>query len=472
MLNRKKAKIICTLGPTCQDEKTLTDMIHAGMDVARLNFSHGSYEDHAQKIKMVREISAKVGKPIGILQDLQGPKIRVGKFENPPILLNPGDLFTLTIDNVVGNEHIVSVTYKNLPNDVELDNTILLSDGLIKLKVMQKDDKNIFCEVLNGGNLYDRRGINLPGVRISEPSLTEKDKKDLEFGLENGVDYVALSFVRKATDILQLRHFMGSRAVPIIAKLEKPEALNNLDAILEVTDGVMVARGDMGVEISAEKVPLVQKQIIEKCQILGKPVITATQMLDSMMSNPTPTRAEVSDVANAIFDGSDAVMLSGETAFGKYPVQSVAVMRSIIEEAEGQESYFRLRDLERGQDFGEDFSRSVCHAAYYSAREVNAKYIVVFTRTGYASRLMSNFRPCVPILALTSNAVILNQMTLYWGVTPLFLDRTMEIHDNLNELENFLSGKGLIAKGDCFIIVSGSSHASHGTNMMRLHSVE
>jgi len=470
-MRKSKAKIICTLGPACQDEAVLARLVEAGMDVARLNFSHGTYDDHLKMIRKVRDISAKLGKPVGILQDLQGPKIRIGKFENPPILLNPGDLFTITVDQVTGNEHIVSTSYKNLPSDVQDDDFILLSDGLIKLKVMKRDERNIFCEVINGGNLYDRRGINLPGVRISEPSLTEKDKQDLEFGLENGIDFVALSFVRKSTDILQLKHFMGSKAVPVIAKLEKPEALNNLDGILEVTDAVMVARGDLGVEISAAKVPSVQKQIIERCQVMGKPVITATQMLETMINNPVPTRAEVSDVANAIFDGTDAVMLSGESAFGKYPVESVAMMRAIIEEAEEKDSYFRLANLERGQDKSNDFAKSVCHAAYYSAREINAKYIVVFTQSGYSAQLMSNFRSCVPVLALTTDPLVQRKLTLLWGVTPVLLEKTIANQDNLKDLQDFLMQGKWVETGDRFVLIMGSSLDSHGTNMLRLHRV-
>jgi len=342
----RNAKIICTIGPACDSEEMLTKLAEAGMNVARLNFSHGSHEEHLQKMKLIRKVSKKLNKPIAILQDLQGPKIRIGKFAEPPISLNPGDLFTITTDEkTVGNENIVSTSYKNLANDVEFGDNILVNDGLIKLKVLEKTKVDIFCEVINGGSLYDRRGINLPGVKISEPSLTKKDKKDLEFGLANGIDYVALSFVREADSIRDIKKFMGKNRVPVIAKLEKPEALNNLDEIIAEADGVMVARGDLGVEIFSARVPVVQKEIIEKCIQAGKPVITATQMLDSMMTNPIPTRAETSDVANAVFDGSDAVMLSGETAFGKFPVESVTMMKSIICEAEQKPTYFRLKPV-------------------------------------------------------------------------------------------------------------------------------
>lgn len=468
---RRKAKIICTIGPSCDSVAILTALIEAGMNVARLNFSHGSHEDHLQKIKLIRKISQKLNKPIAILQDLQGPKIRIGKFEKPPIKLNPGDLFTITTKDIPGNEHIVSTSYKHLAKDLKVGDHVLVNDGLIKLKVLEKTAVDVFCEVVNGGSLYDKRGINLPGVKISEPSLTEKDKQDLLFGLEHGIDYVALSFVRDADSIREIKKFMAGKSVPVIAKLEKPEALHNLDEILEETDGVMVARGDLGVEISAERVPVVQKEIIEKSLLAGKPVITATQMLDSMMVNPIPTRAETSDVANAIFDGSDAVMLSGETAFGKYPLKSVEMMSSIIETAENKSSYFRLEPVQFCCTGKREFSHSICHSAYYAADEVKAKYIVVFTRSGYSAEVMSNFRPRVPILALTPNGKTRNRMALNWGVMPLLLENTLDITENLTPLEAFLKKGGWVEKGDVIVIIAGSTQVEGGTNLLRLHTI-
>jgi pyruvate kinase len=468
----RNAKIICTIGPASDSEKMLTKLAEAGMDIARLNFSHGTHEDHLKKIKLIRRISKKLNKPIAILQDLQGPKIRIGKFAEPPISLNPGDLFTITTDErAIGNENIVSTSYKNLANDVEFNDNILVNDGLIKLKVLEKTDKDVFCEVINGGSLYDRRGINLPGVKISEPSLTVKDKKDLKFGLANGIDYVALSFVREADNIRDIKKFMGKNRVPVIAKLEKPEALNNLDEIIAETDGIMVARGDLGVEIFSAQVPVVQKEIIEKCIQAGKPVITATQMLDSMMTNPIPTRAETSDVANAVFDGSDAVMLSGETAFGKFPVESVKMMESIIDEAEKKPTYFRLKPVERCHKENHEFAHSICYAAYYAADETDAKYIVVFTRSGYTAAVMSALRPEVPILALTPSENTMRKLTLYWGVTPIVLDKMLDVEDDMIQLEVYLKKNNWVKPGDNIVVISGSSREAGGTNSLRLHAI-
>ncbi len=470
-METKKAKIICTIGPASDSLEMLTKLANAGMNIARLNFSHGTHEEHLQKIKRIRKVSRQTGKIIAILQDLQGPKIRVGKFENPPIQLNPGDLFTLTTEDIQGNAHIVSTSYKKLADDVQIDDEILVNDGLIKLKVQYKKGKDIFCEVVNGGSLYDRRGINLPGVKVSEPSLTAKDKRDLKFGLEHGVDYVALSFVRDAESILQVKKIIGKHNVPVIAKLEKPEALENLDAIIEATDAVMVARGDLGVEIAASKVPVVQKHIIEKCLLAGKPVITATQMLDSMMVNPVATRAETSDVANAVFDGSDAVMLSGETAFGKYPLDSVKYMASIIRDAESNKTYFRKNLVLKKNIETPSFSHSVCQAAYYSAKETNATWIIVFTESGRTAQMMSNLRPLSRILALSGNKEVLNRMALLWGVTPSLITKRIEIVKDLSLLETYLKDKELVSSGDNVVIMAGSSKEEGGTNMLRLHQI-
>ncbi len=466
-----KAKIVCTIGPASESEPMLRKLILAGMDIARLNFSHGTHQEHLRKIERIRKVSGDIGKPVAIMQDLQGPKIRIGTFKNPPINLKQGDKFTITTRPVIGDQTIVSTTYQHLPLDVKPGDYILVNDGLIKLKVLSTDAENVYCEVVNGGSLYDRRGINLPGVKISEPSLTEKDKDDLKFGLEHHVDYVALSFVRDAESIVQLRQFMGKQAVPIVSKLEKPEALQNLEAIIKESDAVMVARGDLGVEISAEKVPSVQKQIIEKCLKYSKPVITATQMLDSMMVNPRPTRAEATDVANAIFDGSDAVMLSGETAFGKYPLESVEMMKSIIRESERHRQYFRIIPDQEMTFQEHRFSFSICHAAARAAEEIGARYIVVLTRSGYTARTMSHFRPSVPILALTSNLKTFRRMSLYWGVIPLFVADDLFVTDDLKDLQWLLSQGGWIKNEDRLIVIAGSSRKQGGTNLMRLHEV-
>ncbi|WP_457565515.1 pyruvate kinase [Caldithrix abyssi] len=466
-----KAKIICTIGPASEDEDTLKKIIQAGMDVARLNFSHGTHEEHRQKIERIRKVAAALGKPVAIMQDLQGPKIRIGRFKNPPVNLKPGNTFTITTRPILGDQSQVSTTYQNLPNDVKPGDVILVNDGLIKLRVQSKNATDVVCEVVNGGSLYDRRGINLPGVHISEPSLTDKDKEDVLFGLQQGIDYVALSFVRDAESIHELRAFMGERAVPIIAKLEKPEALENLEAIIDASDGVMVARGDLGVEISTEKVPSVQKTIIEKCMLKNKPVITATQMLDSMMVHPIPTRAEAADVANAIYDGSDAVMLSGETAFGSYPIESVKTMNNIIKESEKHQQFFRLKPDDRIENLLQDFPTSVCHSAYHSAFEIKARFIVVLTRSGFTALKMSNFRPEAPILALTTSPHTYRKMSLYWGVVPVLIENELFLTEDLSELEQMLKSGNWVKRSDRLVIIAGSSRQQGGTNLLRLHQV-
>ncbi len=472
MIRDRRAKIIGTIGPATDYSQILKEVFSAGLDVARLNFSHGSHEEHAKRIKMIRKAAEELKRPIAIMQDLQGPKIRIGKFVNPPVTLKQGHSFTITTRQFDGDEHVVSTSYERLPQDVKVGNTILINDGLIKLKVEDKNDTDVHCTVVNGGSLYDRRGINLPGVDISAPSLTEKDKNDLDFGLEQGVDYVALSFIRKAESIEEVKERIGNATVPVIAKLEKPEALDNLDAIIEASDVVMVARGDLGVEVSTEKVPHIQKMIIEKCRCKGKPVITATQMLDSMMVNAIPTRAEASDVANAVFDGTDAVMLSGETAFGKYPLKAVQIMDAIIKEAEQHRRFFRPNDVTGTTERTFTFSHAICRAASQNAHEIEARYIVVFTRSGYTARIMSCYRPGIPVIALTDNERVQKQLGLYWGVTPLLAPHSFSITHNMNELEDFLKEKNLVDEDDTLVIIAGSSMEKGGTNLMRLHRVK
>lgn len=469
-MDQKRAKIVCTIGPASSDKETLLKLVKAGMDVARLNFSHGSHEEHRKLIDLVREVSVETGKTIAVLQDLQGPKIRIGRFREGPVTLRNGEMFTITSEDIEGDLNRVSTTYKNLPKDLDPGDTILINDGLIKLEVESKTENELHCRVVTGGILYDRKGINLPGVHISEPSLTTKDREDLAFGLENGIDYVALSFVRDPNCILELKKLIGERQIPVVAKLEKPEALDNLDDIIATTDVVMVARGDLGVEISPELVPVVQKQIIEKCRLQGVPVITATQMLDSMMLNPVPTRAEVSDVANAIYDGSDAVMLSGETAFGKYPVEAVKMMHAIIRESE-RSNYFRisLSELEKKQK--STFSQSICHSASVGSRDIGARCIIVFSESGFTARMMSRYRPQVPIVALTSHVKSLSRMSLYWGTTPCLLKEKIELDRDLTDLEHFLENAGIVSGGDNIVIIAGSTLEEGGTNMIRLHRV-
>jgi len=403
---------------------------------------------------------------------LQGPKIRIGKFKKPPILLNPGDLFTITTEDILGNEHIVGTSYKKLADDVKAGDFILVNDGLIKLKVLEKKAPNIFCEVINGGSLYDRRGINLPGVKISEPSLTAKDKDDLRFGLDNGIDLVALSFVRDAESIYQLREFMGDQRVPIVAKLEKPEALNNQDAIIEAANIVMVARGDLGVEICAERVPVVQKLIIEKCLQAGKSVITATQMLDSMIHNPRPTRAEASDVANAIFDGTDAVMLSGETAMGKYPVEAVRMMDAIVRTAEANlERWGHWRGVP-GDEPRHDDALSLAIAARELAHDRDVAGIAVFTQTGRTAVLMAKTRPRVPILAFTPEERTYRRLAMHWGIIPYRVPFADTVERMLRHVETGLRTATHIETGEQVVVVAGFPvGAMRPPNFLLLHTV-
>lgn len=466
---QKRAKIICTLGPTSNTEEMITLLVQSGMDVARMNFSHGSHEEHLQRIKLVRKVSKKLNKPIAILLDLQGPKIRIGNFSKGPVTVKPGEEFCITTEDVDGSQERVSTSYKNLPRDLKKGDDILINDGLIRMQVKSTTRKEVICEVVIGGILFDRKGINLPGVKVSEPSLTKKDKEDLKFGLKHDVDYVALSFVREASDIRHIKEFMGEKSLPVVAKIEKPQALDDIDNIIAETDLIMVARGDLGVEISAEKVPVMQKMIIEKCQKSGIPVITATQMLDSMMVNPIPTRAEASDVANAIFDGSDAVMLSGETAFGKYPMEAVKMMSNIIIEAE-KGNYYRLQTERRGAFHGlMSSSRSICHTAYISANDIKANYIVVLSESGFSARILSKYRPDVHIVAITPNKKTFHKMALYWGITPSFTERRIVLHKDLKELEDHLKEHNLAKAGDKIVITAGAHSEEGGTNMLRLH---
>jgi len=466
----KNAKIIATLGPASQAEETLKELILQGLNVARLNFSHGSHEEHAALIQRIRKISADLDKPVAILQDLQGPKIRIERFKKTPVFLEKGQSFTLTTSQIEGNEYIVSTSYEHLPQDVKPGDHILVNDGLIKLEVQAVSDKDVFTIVINGGALYDRKGINLPGVVVSEPSLTKKDRLDLEFGLSQGVDYVALSFVRDAQSIRELRTLIKDKPVKIVAKIEKPEALTHLKEIIDTADVLMVARGDLGVEIPAEQVPVVQKHIIKACLKAGKAVITATQMLDSMMLNPVPTRAETSDVANAIFDGSDAVMLSGESAFGKFPVESVSMMNKIICAAEKEGSLLNSKKPLENDDHM-NFNHAVCRAAYFSANEIGAKYILVLTETGNSARMMSAYRPRVPILALTQNINTYRQLNLIWGIQPEKIDMIIKLDENLAGLDHILLSKKIVKKGDRLVVIAGTSGRVGGTDMLRYHTV-
>ena len=471
-VSRRRAKIVATLGPASNTESVLCDLVRAGVDVVRLNFSHGSFDEKLALIRMIRKISRDENKPICILADLQGPKIRTATLDgHKPVLLAAGQRLTITPRDVPGTAALVGTTFKTLAENVEPGSRILLSDGLIELRVERVSGQEVHCRVINGGVLGEHKGINLPGVKLRVPALTGKDREDLRFALKHGVDYIAVSFVRRPEDILLARSLIrrAKKETPVIAKLEKPEAIDNLDAILRVSEGVMVARGDLGVEMSPEKVPVVQKNIIARARELRRPVITATQMLESMTQNPRPTRAEASDVANAIFDGSDAVMLSAETASGKYPIEAVSMMASIIQEAEASIQEFPRPNsaLERLK-VAETVAELVCHAC----RELHMKLIAVFTHSGFTARLVSRYRPLVPIVAFSPEAATRRRMTLLWGVTSRHIPDIKKIEGLAVIAEKRLLEERLVKKGDVIGIVAGTPMGIRGTtNFMKFHVI-
>lgn len=469
----RRAKIICTIGPACNTEVTMRDLLRLGMDVARLNFSHGTHPDHAHNIERLRLAAEHEGRTVCILQDLQGPKIRTGPLErHEPVMLESGSVVTITPESVPGTAARISTTFPDLSREVTAGARILLSDGLIELRVRGVRGTDVLCDVLNGGMLGEHKGINLPGVAFSIPALTEKDRKDLEFGLKHSVDVVALSFVRTAADVNTVKQIIAGfkKDVPVIAKLEKPQAVDHLEEILEAADGVMVARGDLGVEMAPEKVPVIQKHVIRRAAAWRKPVITATQMLESMIENPRPTRAEASDVANAIFDGSDAVMLSAETASGQYPRESVSIMSRIVVEAERNMVEFeqtRRRRDRRGLSVAETICESIAHAA----EDLPMGAIAVFTETGNTARMISKYRPKVPIFAFTHMTSVVHRLNLYWGVHPVLCPQARSAEQMVNMAEQDLVARGVLKPGDVLGVVAGTRQASGSTNLMRLHVV-
>src|ERR1700676_3417444 len=471
IMNFRSAKIVCTLGPASDSAEMIERLMRAGMDVARLNFSHGTHEEHARTIKRLREASARLSKPIGILADLQGPKIRTGSLvDGKRVQLQAGKRFLITTREIAGTSAGVSTTYKRLPRDVSRGDRILLGDGLIELRVQSTTSNSVVCKVVNGGELGEHKGINLPGVKLRIPAMTARDRVDLAFALRHGANFVAVSFVRRAEDV-ELAKSAIKRArknVPVIAKLEKPEAIENLDAILRVADGVMVARGDLGVEMNPERGPVVQKTIIKRAREFRRPVITATQMLESMTENPRPTRAEASDVANAIFDGSDAVMLSAETASGKYPVEAVSMMARIIEEAESSIEEFPRPLLQERLKVAETVAELVCHAS----RELHMKLIAVFTHSGFTARLVSRYRPLVPIVAFSPEEETRRRMALIWGVSPQKISDVRKVDGLAVVAEKRLLQERLVRKGDVIGIVAGTPMGIRGTtNFMKFHVI-
>jgi pyruvate kinase len=453
-ISYNKTKIVATVGPASNNKDMLRSLIKEGVDVFRLNFSHGKHEDHLKVIQYVRELNTELGTSIALLQDLQGPKIRVNDIL-PGIEIVAGQKLTITTKEVMGNSELVSTSYKNLPNDVKVGDMILVDDGKIELKVVDIRNSEVVTQVVYGGPLKPRKGINLPFTKVSAPSLTEKDREDLEFGLNHNLDWVALSFVRRASDIEELRVILNKRGstTRIIAKIEKPEALENIDAIIAATDGIMVARGDMGVEIWMEEVPMVQKMLVDKCNKAAKPVIVATQMMESMIENPRPTRAETNDVANAVIDGADALMLSAETAAGKYPIEVIRSMVRTIGSVEKQgDIFYKFRETDPTSSYY--LTDCLILSACKLAKEVNAKAIVGMTQLGYSAYKASSHRPNANIFAFTDNPTIINSINLVWGSRAYLYDKASSTDDTIADVEHILKRDGHVKTGDIIIILA------------------
>lgn len=470
-----RTKIICTIGPATQSVEQIEKLIESGMDVARLNFSHGTHELHEMMIKNVREASKRKNEHVALLQDLCGPKIRTGKLKNKTVTLLPGAEVTFTIDEIVGDENRIPTTYKQLPVDVQTGDTILLDDGKLRVEVIEKTLNDVRCKVVVGGVLGENKGMNLPGVKLSTPSLTEKDIEDLEFGVKHGVDYVALSFVRSADDIRLLRAYLQKFAntyIPVIAKIEMREAILAIDEIIAESDAVMVARGDLGVEMPAEEVPMLQKMIVRKCNEHGKPVIIATQMLETMIENPRPTRAEASDVANAVLDGADAVMLSGETSVGKYPVEAVRVMDTIIRTTE-EHIFSRMREYRCDLKTGNVLD-AIAQSACLLAEHVNAAAIIPITHSGGTARRISRFRPSAKIIAVTGDTRVLQRLNLVWGVQGIVLaDYIGNADAILQRVKQQLKEEGFIKSGDYIVFTMGIPLMARGmTDTINVERVE
>ncbi|HAA90068.1 MAG: Pyruvate kinase [Thermoanaerobacterales bacterium 50_218] len=469
----RKTKIVCTIGPASDSLEVIKEMIKAGMNVARLNFSHGTHEEHRERLLKLRQAAEELGYPLAIMLDTKGPEIRVGVLKDGKVCLREGSIVTLTTEEIEGDEKRIPVTYQGLPQAVQPGNTILLDDGMIGLKVVAVRDTEVDCEVVYGGELKSRKGVNLPGVSLDLPAVTEQDVADINFGIDHEVDFIAASFVRRAADVLAVRRLLEARDadIHIIAKIENEEGVKNLDEIIKAADGIMVARGDLGVEIATEEVPLVQKRIIEKCNQAGKPVITATQMLESMIHNPRPTRAEASDVANAIFDGTDAVMLSGETAMGKYPVEAVRVMARIAERAEKELNYRQLL-LQRAATSPRTITDAISHATCTTAQDLGAAAIITSTKSGFTARMVSRYRPQAPIIAVTPSEKVCRKLCLVWGVRPLQIPQTENTDEMINEAVKTSLIEGLIRCGDLVVITAGVPAGVPGTtNLLKVHIV-
>ena len=471
----RRTKIICTLGPAVDSEDMIRTLIRTGMDAARFNFSHGSHPEHLERLNMLKAVRDAMGRPVATILDTKGPEIRIKSFETKTITLEPGDPFTLTTEDVTGNQGWVSVTYPQLHEELQPGQEILIDDGLVAIRVERIEGTNIVCTVENGGTLSANKSINIPGVHIQLPALTEKDIDDIRFGVENDFDFIAASFVRRAADVEAVRavlHDCGGDDVKIIAKIENQEGVDNLDAILEAADGIMVARGDLGVEIPAARVPILQKQMIRKGLQAGKPVITATQMLDSMMRNPRPTRAEVSDVANAVYDGTGSVMLSGETAGGKYPVEAITAMVGIVTETESAIDYWKQFQKQRVLP-ASNINDAITHTCCLTAKDLNAKAILTATYSGRSARMICRFRPACPIAALTMREKVRRQLNLSWGVIP-FLTGEVNSTDRIFSLSAEVALKEkLVENGDTVVITAGVPLGKSGsTNLIKAQVID
>ncbi len=471
--DNKRTKIVCTLGPASDKEEVLTELVKNGLNVCRFNFSHGSHEEHKGRMDIVKKVREDLGQPVAILLDTKGPEIRTGSFSLPEVLLEEGQEFTITMKDVLGTKEICTVSYKGLASDVVAGDTILIDDGLVGLKVKEVNGDDIHCIVENSGIVKNHKGVNVPGVKINLPALTEKDISDIEFGISQGIDFIAASFVRKASDVLAIKEVLAknnAEHIEIISKIENQEGIDNIDEIIEVSDGIMVARGDLGVEIPTEEVPIAQKMMIEKCNKVGKPVITATQMLDSMMRNPRPTRAEVTDVANAIYDGTDAIMLSGETAAGKYPVEAVKTMAAIAKRTEQSLDH---NVILRGKTLHEcSVTNAISLATCTTAMSLNAAAIVTFTSSGYTAKMVSRFRPEAPIIATTQDEGVMRRLALCWGVYPVKTSGVGNIDEMIGKSIDSAKEQDLVEDGDLVIITAGAPIGVKGTtNLIKVHTI-
>ncbi|MBP3475180.1 MAG: pyruvate kinase [Lachnospiraceae bacterium] len=470
----RKTKIVCTLGPSTDNESVLKQMMIEGMNVARCNFSHGTYDEHKKRMDMVKKLRKEVGKPVAVLLDTKGPEVRVKDFKEGKVTLEEGQLFTLTAEEVEGTKDKVSVTYNRLYEDLEVGMRVLIDDGLIEMKVEKVNKNDIVCRVINGGVVSNHKGVNVPDVDLSMPYISDKDREDILFGISQDVDFIAASFVQKKEDILQLRKLLeknGGEDIKIISKIENAQGVANIDDIIEVSDGIMVARGDMGVEIPYEEVPVIQKKIIKKVYRAGKQVITATQMLESMIKNPRPTRAETTDIANAVYDGTSAIMLSGETAAGAYPVEAVRTMVRIAERTE-QDVDYRKRFFEFEREANPDITDAICHATCTTALDLNAKAIVTVTKSGRSARMVSRYRPESDIIGCATTEKVCRQLSLSWGVSPVLIKEEQEVFNLFDKAIMAAKKIGLLNEGDLTVITSGVPIGFSGTtNMIKVQIV-